>query len=206
MRSCRASGNRRRARDVGPDVSDWARVLVVIVSTTVLVSCTSGGHGSTAASTASTAAPGPSSSTTAAQAAVCDSTAPADVPVHQRDGTQTTMVPGRPDRLLGCRYHGLNQPEPVRTLASSAALPAGELAALVNAVRIPPPGSPVPNCPADFGETYVLRFGYADGTDLVVTVGRGGCRVVSNGDLHGWPAGAELIGRLQAALGGDPGP
>jgi hypothetical protein len=101
--------------------------------------------------------------------------------------------------LLGCRYHGFNQPQPIGSLARSATLPAVEIAHELNMSR--PPSGVVPNCPADFGETYLLRFAYADGHPLAVRFNHGGCVYVTNGDVTRLFAPVTLTRQLESALG-----
>ena len=109
---------------------------------------------------------------------------PPKVPSNQRDGTGNALVPGQPIELLACRYHGFNQAQPIGTLATRAALPASDVAGELNQTPIPTHEAPIPNCPADFGEKYMLWFRYADGVPLLVSFDDGGCRYVDNGDLR----------------------
>jgi hypothetical protein len=128
------------------------------------------------------AAPAHATSTRAARPRlVCPPHPPASLPHHQRAGVATTMVPGHPRRLLGCRFHGSNEPEAAGTLASSKALPASEVASAFDDARVISPAGPVLHCPADFGEQIVLVFGYADGTPLRVSVEAQGCGDATNG-------------------------
>lgn len=112
------------------------------------------------------------------------------------------MVPGAPTSALGCRYHGFNQPQPHGSLASSAHLDTTAIAAELNRVPIPPANSPLPNCPADFGERYIIRFGYDDGSTLLVSVDDGGCSYADNGDLR-VPFATDAAASLAAVLGQD---
>jgi len=136
----------------------------------------------------------------------CPDTSPIPPPPqHQRGGTDQTMVPGSPIRLIGCRYHGANQPQPPRTLAASAELNAADVARLANQVLLADPHGTY-NCPEDFGERFLLQFGYTAGPDLMVIVERRGCRFVFNGDLFGSPPNDDLMNTLQASLGADASP
>jgi hypothetical protein len=130
----------------------------------------------------------------------CPDTAPLQVPSRQRSGTATSIVPDLPTSLLACRYHGFNQPEAQGTLATSAELAPGEIAARLNAIPIPPADAPLPNCPADFGEKYMLWFGYSDGSALLVSVDGAGCNYVNNGDLL-VPFGGDVLPLLEGPLG-----
>lgn len=110
-------------------------------------------------------------------------------------------MPGHPSELLACRYHGLNQPQPAGTLATSAHFAAGPIAAALNSGRPVPKGKAF-RCPADFRETMVLQFGYPDGTNLTATVSTAGCTFANNGDLTVWPPIATLT-TLKSVLGHD---
>jgi hypothetical protein len=112
------------------------------------------------------------------------------------------MVPGSPTSLVGCRYHGFNQTAPNGSLAASATLPTQEIAAALNGVPIPAPDAPLPNCPADFGEVYVLWFGYASGPPLLVSVQGAGCFYADNGDLR-VPFASAAATQLSPLLGHD---
>jgi hypothetical protein len=130
----------------------------------------------------------------------CSTNVPPHVPSHQRDGTGNALVPGQPTELLACRYHGFNQAQPIGTFATSAELPASDVAAQLNQTPIPAPGAPIPNCPADFGEKYMLWFRYADGVPLLVSFDHGGCLYVDNGDLRAPFPPVAVTRLLQSAL------
>jgi hypothetical protein len=123
---------------------------------------------------------------------------------HQIAGTDTAMVPGTPTALLACRYHGLNQPEPLGSLAKSASFPPGPIATALNSQPAVPPGTRS-SCPDDFGDNIFLIFAYADGSRLVILVGTSGCRYTLNGDrvIHMDPV---ALDQLQAVLGRDGSP
>ena len=55
----------------------------------------------------------------------------------------------------------------------------------------------------DTGEQDLLLFGYADGSQLVVSVGLSGCLLATNGDLTARPAMTTL---LDPVLGHDARP
>jgi hypothetical protein len=112
------------------------------------------------------------------------------------------MVPGHPRRLLGCRYHGLNQREPAGTLAASKALPASEIASGFDDARVISPAGPARHCPADFGELILLVFRYPDGTSFRVTVESDGCGDATNG-ARTVLTPPVLAGQLGVALGHD---
>jgi hypothetical protein len=146
----------------------------------------------------------PSTSTSGPE---CPSSPPRTVQPHQIPGTDTTLVPGTPTALLACRYHGLNQPEPIGTLAKAAGFDPGPIAAGLNSQPANPPGPPgaVHSCPADFGEVIVLLFAYDDTSTLTVSISVAGCRDADNGD-RGVPADPATMDELQAVLGKDAFP
>jgi hypothetical protein len=152
-------------------------------------------------------APAPSSipptSPSTPAALACPSHVPS-VGHHQIAGTDTSMVPGNPATLLACRYHGLNQPEPVGSFAKSARFDPATIADALNAQPVIPPNANY-LCPIDFGDTVVLLFGYSDNSRLAVRIGTTGCRFASNGDrvVRIDPA---TLNRLQAVLGKDASP
>ena len=74
----------------------------------------------------------------------CPAHAPVAVAHHQQPGTASTLVPGHPDRLLACRYHGLNQPEPAGSPARSAHFAPGPIAARAQCRERPAGGSEAP--------------------------------------------------------------
>lgn len=133
---------------------------------------------------------------------MCSQMAPVKIPSQQHTGTSTTTIPDEPTSSLGCRYHGLNQPQPYRSLATSAHLDTAVIATELNSIPIPPANSPLPNCPADFGERYIIRFGYENGSTLLVSVDGGGCAYADNGDLR-VPFASAALASLQAVLGQD---
>ena len=131
----------------------------------------------------------------------CPAHAPSHVAEHQQPGTASTFVPGHPSELLGCRYHGDNQPQPVGSLATSATFAPDAIAAELNAAR------PVPKvinfmCPVDFGETILLIFGDPSGSRLTVSIATAGCEFATNGDRRIFTPAATLT-RLETVLGHD---
>jgi hypothetical protein len=120
---------------------------------------------------------------------------------HQVPGTLIYMVPGGPESLTACRYHGLNQPEPPGTLAGTSPLPSSEFAKLLNGAKEVPPNA-VYHCPDDFGEVIDLYFRYSGGSILEVRVPTRGCRFATNGDRSVFAPPALLAG-LTRALGSD---
>jgi hypothetical protein len=134
----------------------------------------------------------------------CPAEPPRSVLSHQIAGTVAASVPGHPNALLACRYHGFNQPQPVSSLAKSARVPPEPIAAALNlAPRIQ--NAAVYHCPIDFGETILLLFEYPNGSRLTVSLALGGCRFASNGDrtVSAPPA---VVASLEAALGHDRTP
>jgi len=176
--------------------------LTVAALLTVLVAgCSSTSPQHAATNVTSTSAL-PSTTTLAAIPPLkCPAHVPSRIAPHQQVGTAATFVPNHPTELLGCRYHGGNQPQPVGSLATSATIAPDAIAAQLNAAR------PVPKvinfmCPIDFGETILLIFGYPNGSRLTVSIARAGCRFATNGDHRIFTPAATLT-RLETALGHD---
>src|SRR5262249_49360675 len=103
------------------------------------------------------------------------------LPSPQVAGTDTGLVPGRPVGLLGCRYHGLGQFQPLGSFAVSATFAPAPIAAALNGAKVPAPGAPY-FCPAGFGEVIVLRFVYANRQILTVNLDPAGCTWATNGN------------------------
>lgn len=131
----------------------------------------------------------------------CPIRAPGTVPKQHIAGTDSTLVPGDPIELLTCRYHGLNQPEPADTLATSARLAPVSIVAALNAQPLVPKDA-IFSCPSDTGETIMLIFGYTDGSRLTVSIAFAGCRFANNGDrVVDTPA--TTLSQLQDVVGQD---
>jgi len=133
-----------------PTVAVWLTVALV-------AGCSSTSPGHVATVTSTPALPSTTTSTPKTAPIKCPAHAPTDLAPHQQPGTASTFVPGHPSELLGCRYHGDNQPQPVGSRATSASFAPGAIAAELNAAR------PVPKvinfmCPVDFGETVLLAL------------------------------------------------
>jgi hypothetical protein len=101
--------------------------------------------------------------------------------------------------LLGCRYYGLNLPQPVGTLARSAHMPPAPVAALLNGQKSVDPN--VFACPADSGGVILLNFGYAGGSHLLMHIDPSGCQFATNGDRT--VRGAGVVQQLEPVLGHD---
>lgn len=92
---------------------------------------------------------------------------------HGVPGVQHTLVPGDPPALVLC---GVGK----RVVVEGSRV--HSLAAMLNALKLMPPGSVYAfACPLDLGPIYGLFFDYANGHVLLVTVDAGGCRFASNG-------------------------
>jgi len=150
------------------------------------------------AATASTAT---STTTVGTRPLACPTHPPRSVPAHQIAGTAAAMVPGHPNVLLACRYHGFNQPQPVGSLAKFARLSPAPIARALN-VLPPVPKDAVFHCLVDFDERILLFFAYPDGSRLTVKIEIGGCRFATNGDR----TVLAPLDSLEAALGHDPTP
>jgi hypothetical protein len=177
-----------------PTVAVWLTVALV-------AGCSSTSPGHVATVTSTPALPSTTTSTPKTAPIKCPAHAPTDLAPHQQPGTASTFVPGHPSELLGCRYHGDNQPQPVGSRATSASFAPGAIAAELNAAR------PVPKvinfmCPVDFGETVLLIFGYPDGSRLTVSIATAGCEFATNGDRRIFTPAATVT-RLETVLGHD---
>jgi hypothetical protein len=115
----------------------------------------------------------------------------------------STFVPGAPNELLACRYHGFNQAQPIGSLASSSLLPANSIARELNDAQ-PVPSYPH-GCTLDSGDEVLLIFGYRDGSHLEADVSTSGCAYASNGSRSVEVPGA-VLDTLQARLGKDTVP
>jgi hypothetical protein len=109
-------------------------------------------------------------------------------------GTNRVMVPGHPKSLVACRYYGGN-------LAGTGTFPPADVADALNSAPRVPSGA-VFHCPIDFGEKIVLHFGYADGSELEVSVSTRGCEFATNGNRT-VRVPSNLLTHLEAALGRD---
>ncbi|GAA5186596.1 hypothetical protein GCM10023322_33180 [Rugosimonospora acidiphila] len=93
------------------------------------------------------------------------------------------LVAGTPVVATICRYYGLNQPALPGTLARSAMArdeAAAALASALNGGHRIPEGARY-NCPADFGASIRIIFGYRRGAAVTVWVDPAGCRTATNG-------------------------
>lgn len=185
-------------------ITDRTRRMAVAALLTVAFvagcSSTSPRHLATTVTSTSTV-PSTTTSTPTTVPLECPARGPSHVAQHQQPGTAATFVPGHPSELLGCRYRGDNQPQPIGSMATSARFPADAIAAELNAAR------PVPKvinlmCPIDFGEMILLIFGYPNGSQLTVSIARGGCAFASNGERRIFTPPATLT-RLETVLGHD---
>lgn len=104
------------------------------------------------------------------------------VPYRHDRAAHRRLVPGRPDRLVLCRYTGLTQPNPEGLRRSRAVDGRRHVRRLAHRFNQLPPFSSGPiACPADFGETLLARFRYPHARDDYVRVDLAGCRLATNG-------------------------
>lgn len=200
--------NRGAAASVITRVMSHRRISSLLVSVALVCAACSGTSTDrrtsptiTAPATVSPTTTGTPSTTVSPTPLRCPAEPPRSVPPHQIAGTASASVPGRPNALLACRYHGFNQPQPVGALAKSASVPPEPIAAALNlAPRIQ--NAAVYHCPIDFGETILLLFAYSNGSRLTVSLALGGCRFASNGDRTVATPPA-VIASLEATLGHD---
>ncbi|MGA2036038.1 MAG: hypothetical protein ABSH04_00395 [Acidimicrobiales bacterium] len=108
-------------------------------------------------------------------------------PPPARPDLASSVVPPGPTFLTVCRYAGLNQEVEAGTLEQSHVVTGAELAAFVTYVDEPTwqvvlPGTAQEySCPASEGLVDLLRFVYASGPGVTVSVDLDGCTFVSNG-------------------------
>jgi len=174
--------------------------LFVLAVVLVAAGCGASSHNSVGAPTTRSVAP--TTSGTEMLVLRCVARPPQSVSSGQVPGSASTFVPGRPQRLLACRYHGFNQRQPAGSLAATAQLRAEPIASALNRAPHIPKGV-VFSCPFDAAEVIVLHFGYANGAVLTITVSTQGCRIASNGDLR-VRTPESVLNMLQARLGRDP--
>jgi hypothetical protein len=160
----------------------YSRAIMALAMVLLAAACTSSAAAKTAPS---------------AGALLCPQQLPASVPKHQRPGTPARVVPGHPVTLLGCRYYGLNLPQPRGTLAQWVRVNPGPAASFINSFREANPMQI--SCPDDNGSAVLLDFGYPDESDLVVRINTSGCGYATNGDRtvqaqRIWPYLGQVLG------------
>lgn len=106
-------------------------------------------------------------------------------------GVTSAFVPGEPTSFLACRYRD-------GSLARSARLTPGPIAAALNRAEPVPPGA-IYNCPADPGDLIFLYFEYPSGAQLRVSTWTKGCAFATNGQRMVFTP-PRTIGQLEAAL------
>ena len=130
--------------------------------------------------------------------ASCTTTVPKTPLTRQRAGVASTVVPGKPGVLLGCRY--ALQPTPGSTdesvLVSADLLSPFRYTPTLNAAR---PAKDAQSCP-ESSALIALVFRYPDRSRVLVTVQPDGCRLATNG-ARTVVAPRSLIAQLNADLG-----
>ena len=177
----------------------------------LLASCSSGSNGKQESTTTSVAGRTSSSGTlrttttspAATESLTCPKSAPEKTAPHQVPGTTTRLVPGSPNALLACRYHGLNQAQPAGSLATSAPLSPAATASELNHAQQMPKGA-VFSCPKDSGEKVLLLFGFPTGSSLTASVSMSGCLLTTNGDQT-VRTPVTTLRRLESTVGHDQG-
>lgn len=138
--------------------------------------------------------------------------APGSCPAHgpttvysSRTAANQSLVPPNPDRLLLCRYSGINPHNGGQALIAhrlvTSRAKVSRFADEFNALPTFPPG--IFNCPADFGTAIVAYFGYPSGPGDPVRAALTGCTGVTNGHLNRTAAfhnGTKLLGQLKALV------
>ena len=143
------------------------------------------------ASSSFAAAPGETTS--------CTATAPTSPPTNRRAGVKSTVVPGKPGVLLGCRY----AIQPTQGSADGSALISADLlspALYVRALNGAKPANDVQSCAAG-GALIALIFRYPDRSRVLVTVQPDGCRLATNG-TRAVVVPQKVITQLTTSLGG----
>jgi hypothetical protein len=137
-----------------------------------------------------------------AAAAPCPAVAAAQPPVAA--AAAAVLVPPGATSLLLCRYRGLSPLRTARHLERWTLVAGGSgLAALTAAFDALPELPKATACPMDAGGEILAIFRYANEPADPVTVGLGGCRIVSNGHVTrtaGGSAGMRLLARLSALV------
>jgi hypothetical protein len=128
----------------------------------------------------------------------CPRTAPTGHPAPTRPGMADQLVPPVPVRALVCRFEGLNGPAAAGALVSSRVVSGRALAGLVvlfdsHRWHMITAGSTY-SCPSDDGAIDVVRFSYASGPSVDVSIALGGCEFASNGvrTVQGYALGQRL--------------
>jgi hypothetical protein len=134
----------------------------------------------------------------------CPSHGPTTV-YSSRTGANQSLVPPSPDRLLLCRYSGINPVNGGRALTAhrlvTSRAKVTRFADEFNALPEFPPG--IFNCPVDVGTAIVAYFGYPSGPGDPVRVELSACTGVTNGHLIRTAAfhnGTKLLGQLKALV------
>lgn len=115
-------------------------------------------------------------------------------------------VPGRPDKVLLCRYFGLNQGPRPEALAATRLVSAeegggaqlGKIVAEMNETR--PFIEEAHSCPMDEAVAIYALFDYPGESPLIVDVRPGGCSSVTNGRAEGGYPDSTLFRRLEDLL------
>jgi hypothetical protein len=123
-----------------------------------------------------------------------------------RPGLKDVLVPSGPEAMTICRYAGLNLRIPAGTLEKMLVIKGSVLSNFVSFVdqknwEVVGKGVTF-NCPMSTGRIDLLRFVYASGPGVTVSVNVDGCEFVSNGFRTVW-AGS-IAERVTAWVGVDP--
>jgi hypothetical protein len=215
----------RKSRDLlsGPGLRAGRVALCLLAFSLLAAACSATSGSATPGSTTTTGhatrvAPlsekkGPDPRTVAVAAATC--------PAHRsffgsagslnaepfRGGLKDVLVPSGPVAMTICRYAGLNMRIPVGTLEKTLVIRSHqELSDFVSLVdqktwQAIKPGLAV-NCPMSTGRVDILRFVYASGPGVTISVNVDGCELVSNGFRTVWAG--PIAQRVTAWVGVDP--
>ncbi len=136
-------------------------------------------------------------------------------PLHLASSTwarsRSAMAPSGPSEVRLCRYAGLNARPTLKlrrwALVTTPAM-VSALAADLDALR---PIKGAFSCPTSNGSQVLVLLAYPDGHRLTISVGTGGCGIVTNGRLvrtiadlsHKNPVGPRLSRQLKRLVGAD---
>jgi hypothetical protein len=110
-----------------------------------------------------------------------------------------------------CRYAGLNARPSLKLRRSMLVADPGTIAELIANLDALRPIKGAFSCPTSNGSRVLALLAYPDGHRLTISVGTGGCGIVTNGKLvrtvaslsHTNPVGPRLLGQLKRLVGAD---
>jgi hypothetical protein len=141
----------------------------------------------------------------------CAARGPLHIAGHAWARARRVMAPAGVSEVRLCRYAGLNARPRLklrRSLLVTDPGTVGELVANLDGLR---PIKGALSCPTSDGAQVLALLVYANGERLTISVGTGGCGIVTNGNLvrtiaplsHKNPAGPMLSRELKRLVGAD---